>query len=196
MHPYEIAQTLRSRAKHDSVRLNYGSLYGVVESLERRGLVTASSRRRSGRRPERTVYEITDLGAREATDWLTDLLAIPQKEFPQFMAGLSFLPALPPEEVAAALRDRIQALEIRLHLNRSALAAARDAGLPRLFSIEGEDELTLAEAELGYERALLDDIERGVLDGIDLWRAIHAGESLDPADFPFIHPHLGRPTAD
>ena len=31
MHPYEIAQTLRLRAKHESVRLNYGSLYAVVD---------------------------------------------------------------------------------------------------------------------------------------------------------------------
>ena len=36
MHPYEISQTLRTRAKHKSIRLNYGSLYGVVESLERK----------------------------------------------------------------------------------------------------------------------------------------------------------------
>jgi len=33
MHPYEVAQTLRSRAKHESIRLNFGSLYSVVESL-------------------------------------------------------------------------------------------------------------------------------------------------------------------
>ncbi len=34
MHPYEVAQTLRHRAKHESVRLNYGSLYDVVDALE------------------------------------------------------------------------------------------------------------------------------------------------------------------
>ncbi|MGH9215284.1 MAG: PadR family transcriptional regulator, partial [Acidimicrobiales bacterium] len=49
MHPYEMAQTLRSRAKHESVRLNYGSLYGVVESLERRELIRAVETFREGR---------------------------------------------------------------------------------------------------------------------------------------------------
>ena len=39
MHPYEVAQTLRSRAKHESIRLNYGSLYSVVEALEAKGLI-------------------------------------------------------------------------------------------------------------------------------------------------------------
>ena len=36
MHPYEVAQTLRQRAKHESIRLNYGSLYSVVEALDYR----------------------------------------------------------------------------------------------------------------------------------------------------------------
>jgi len=39
MHPYEVATTLRQRQKHESVRLNYGSLYAVVASLEKRGLI-------------------------------------------------------------------------------------------------------------------------------------------------------------
>ena len=42
--------------------MNYGSLYGVVESLEKRGLVTPQETVREGRRPERTVYEITEAG--------------------------------------------------------------------------------------------------------------------------------------
>ncbi len=48
MHPYEVATTLRQRNKHESVRLNYGSLYAVVESLERRGLIVAQGTERSG----------------------------------------------------------------------------------------------------------------------------------------------------
>ncbi|MCU1379127.1 MAG: PadR family transcriptional regulator, partial [Acidimicrobiales bacterium] len=41
MHPYEVAQTLRVREKHESIKLNYGSLYSVIGSLEKRGLITA-----------------------------------------------------------------------------------------------------------------------------------------------------------
>ena len=44
MHPYEIATTLRQRNQHESVKLNYGSLYGVVESLKRRGLIKPAAR--------------------------------------------------------------------------------------------------------------------------------------------------------
>src|ERR1700688_4078904 len=62
MHPYEVATTLRHRRKNESVRLNYGSLYAVVGSLEKRGLIETSEVEREGRLPERTVYRITDSG--------------------------------------------------------------------------------------------------------------------------------------
>ncbi len=61
MHPYEVATTLRQRNKHESVRLNYGSLYAVVASLEKRGLIAAQETMRAGRLPERTVYALTDM---------------------------------------------------------------------------------------------------------------------------------------
>src|SRR5215469_4867385 len=74
MHPYEVAQTLRTRAKHLSVRLNYGSLYSVVEALEKKGFIKATGTLQSGRRPQRTIYAITDTGSVEMTDWLTELI--------------------------------------------------------------------------------------------------------------------------
>ena len=177
MHPYEVAQTLRSRAKHESVRLNYGSLYAVVDSLENRGLIRAGETVREGRRPERTVYELTDAGARELTDWLTELIAVPTKEYPHFMAGLSFLPALDTQDALEALRHRALALEIRLTQIRAAFRAATDAGLPRLFELEGEYEERLMETELHFVRGLIKEIDDGSLDGLELWRAFNASAS-------------------
>src|SRR5262245_45142043 len=105
MHPYEIAQTLRSRAKHESIRLNYGSLYSVVAALEKRGLITARETVREGRRPERTIYEITDAGKRELTDWLSELVSTPEKEYLQFEAALSLIAALPVDDALALLKQ-------------------------------------------------------------------------------------------
>ena len=62
MHPYEISTTLRTRGKEQSIKLNYGSLYAVVESLQKHGLIRAQETTREGRRPERTVYAITEAG--------------------------------------------------------------------------------------------------------------------------------------
>jgi DNA-binding PadR family transcriptional regulator len=190
MHPYEVAQTLRSRAKHDSVRLNYGSLYAVVEGLEKRGLITARETVREGRRPERTIYEITEAGHREATEWLAELVSVPAKEFPQFMAGLSFLAALSPDEAVEALRQRATALQLRLVQGHSVEQAAASAGLPRLFQLEGEYEHALLAAEQRFVHALIDDIEGGTLDGLDAWRAYYAGGD------PFaVHVDLEGPLA-
>ena len=173
MHPYEMAQTLRSRAKHESVRLNYGSLYGVVESLERQGLVRAVETFREGRRPPRTVYEITDAGRTEMDDWLSELLSVPIKEFPQYEAALSFLPGVPPDEAVTLLRRRCEAIEVRLDQMQASDDIATKRGLPRLFSIEGEYEMALLRTELEFTRSLIADIESGSLSGLDEWRSWH-----------------------
>jgi len=189
MHPYEVAQTLRSRAKHESIRLNYGSLYGVVDLLEQRGFITARETVRDGRRPERTVYEITETGARELTDWLTDLVATPEKEYLQFEAALSLLPVLPPDVAAQVLRERMTKLEIRLAQMRGAQQAALDAGLPRLFEIETEYVEALARTELEFVARLVKDIESGELEGIEMWR----GFFVDDADTAWHPPEDSEP---
>ncbi len=179
-HPYEVATTLRQRHKHESVRLNYGSLYGVVESLERRGLIEAQETRRSGRLPERTVYRLTDSGRIEVHDWLTDLISTPVKDYPTFQAALSFLPALPPDDVAALLTERAHHLEAGLAQAAATRELAEKAGMPRLFWVEHEYDMVLREAELGYVRQLITDIESGALGGTQWWRDMHARADEEP----------------
>ena len=180
MHPYEIAQTLRSRGKHDSVRLNYGSLYGVVESLEKRGLITARETVREGRRPERTVYEITEAGTTELIDWLSELVATPAKEYLQFEAALTFLAALPPDDAAALLRQRVQGLELLLAQTKATTATTVAMGVPRLFTLEAEYTERLLETELDWVRLLVKEIESGSLEGVKEWAGFHAAPTPTP----------------
>jgi DNA-binding PadR family transcriptional regulator len=184
MHPYEIAQTLRHRAKHESVRLNYGSLYAVVESLKKKGFIAAAETVREGRRPERTVYEITDDGTREMVDWMTELISVPAKEFPAFMAGLSFLAALDPDDALAALRARSDTLKVKIAALDGAVDAAKQAGLPRIFSLEAEYEETQLASELAFVNGLVSDISDGTLDGLILWRTFHS-EGFDAKEVHF-----------
>jgi DNA-binding PadR family transcriptional regulator len=173
MHPYEVATTLRQRNKHESVRLNYGSLYAVVASLEKRGLIAAQETMRAGRLPERTVYALTESGRIETHDWLTELISTPVKDYPAFEAALSFLPALPPGDVAALLRERAQALDVEMARAHASREFVEKAGLPRLFWVEDEFRSRLRETELIYVRRLIADIESGSLEGLDWWRAVH-----------------------
>ena len=188
MHPYEVATTLRQRNKHESVRLNYGSLYAVVASLEKRGLITPQETRRAGRLPERTVYDLTDAGRIETHDWLTDLLSTPVKDYPAFEAALSFLPALPPDDVVELLDERAQRLEFELAQSAASRELIEKQGLPRLFWVEDEFRTVLREAELGYVRRLTADIRSGTLDGLEWWRAVHAG-----SDWGALHAGDGEP---
>jgi DNA-binding PadR family transcriptional regulator len=174
MHPYEVATTLRQRHKHESVRLNYGSLYAVVASLEKRGLITPQETRRAGRLPERTVYDLTEAGKIEMHDWLTDLISTPVKDYPGFEAALSFLPALPPEDVVELLKERAEHLELELAQANASRELIEKQRLPRLFWVEDEFRTVLREAEFAYVRTLISAIETGTLDGIDWWRAVHA----------------------
>lgn len=182
MHPYEAATVLRQRYKHESVRLNYGSLYAVVDSLERRGLIEAQETERAGRLPERTIYRLTERGRAEIQEWLSELLSVPTKEYPAFVAALSFLPALPPETVITLLEERALHLEVELAATRGALEHIEKLGLPRLLFIDNEFTLVLKEAELDYAHRLVREITSGTIDGMDWWRQLHSerGEAHQP----------------
>ena len=173
MHPYEVSQTLRFRAKDQSIRLNFGSLYSVVESLEKRGFVVPTETVREGKRPERTIYAITDTGKRELVDWLSELVSTPVKEYLSFEAALSLLPGLPPEDAGRLLSDRCAALEVRLAQSRATRASAEAMQLPRLFVLEDEYRERLTEAELGFCQELLKEITDRSLEGIEDWATFH-----------------------
>jgi DNA-binding PadR family transcriptional regulator len=175
MHPYEAATTLRDRRKHESVRLNYGSLYSVVASLERRGFVKPVETVREGRRPERTVYALTDAGRGELHDWLAQLIAAPAREYTGFEAALSFLPVLAPEAVAELLRARARQLEEDLAQRRGSRGLLGRKDVPRVFWVEEEYRTALRRAELKYVRGLASDLEDGSLDGLQWWAELHRG---------------------
>ena len=173
MHPYEISTTLRTRGKEQSIKLNYGSLYAVVESLAKHGLVRPLETTREGRRPERTIYEITEAGAAEHDDWLAELLSTPQREFTSLEAGLSLMAGLPPDEVARLLGERAERLRMELRALDATLAVATESGLPELFLIESEYRGALLRAELAFVTRLGGDIATGALAGATVWRRIH-----------------------
>lgn len=173
MHPYEMAATMRERGKEHSIKLNYGSLYTVVDNLAKHGLIAAGEASREGRRPERTVYRLTDAGRAELEDWMSELLAVPVKEYPQFEAALSLMPVLHPDQVLTLLRGRVTALHEAISEVRATLQAASNAGLPRLFLIEGEYHLAMQEAELAWVRDLVAQFGDGAFPGLDLWRHWH-----------------------
>jgi DNA-binding PadR family transcriptional regulator len=173
MHPYEISATLRMRGKEQSIKLNYGSLYSVVESLGKHGLISAQQTTREGRRPERTVYAITEAGQAELEDWLSELLSIPGREYTSLEAGLSLAGALPPDDVAMLLDKRCIALRMELGALEKAGEMGEEFGLPEIFAIESHYRHAMLQAELDFVRDLVTRIRSGALGGSKLWRRMH-----------------------
>src|SRR5438132_3923421 len=103
MHPYEMASTMRERHQDEFIRLNFGTLYHTVEVLERNGWILSSEREKEGRRPERTIYKLTDAGREILERTLGVLLRKPMSEYPQFVAGLMFMHHLTAEQAGSHL---------------------------------------------------------------------------------------------
>jgi DNA-binding PadR family transcriptional regulator len=173
MHPYEMATTLRERGKDQSIKLNYGALFTVVEALQQHGLIVAQETEREGRRPERTVYHLTETGRLELIDWISELISRPVKEYTQFEAGLSLIPVLPPEDAAALLTQRCARLEMEIVQKRSLLRLDAERGVARLHLIESEYLLAMHEAELAWTRQFAEAIRSGTVEGIAEWAAFH-----------------------
>ncbi|ETT25448.1 MULTISPECIES: PadR family transcriptional regulator [Rhodococcus] len=163
MHAYRIQQLIKERHKDDVVNVaQRNSVYQTLDRLLRDGLIEVQATERAENRPERTTYRLTEPGRMILRQWLTTMLAEPAREFPEFPAALAFLPSLTPDEAAAALRARVAALERNLEALAAGLAGAA-AFLPRLFVVEDEYRRAVLAAELGYVRALTDDIAAGRL---------------------------------
>jgi DNA-binding PadR family transcriptional regulator len=173
MHPYEINTTLRSRGKEQSIKLNYGSLYSVVESLQKHALITTRETTRDGRRPERTVYEITPAGREEFEDWLAELLSTPVREYTSLEAGLSLMAGLAPDEVVRLLDQRCDALRIELRSLEAAGEIGTEMGLPEIFVVESHYRHAMLTAELAFVSDLVGRIRSSELGGTQVWRRLH-----------------------
>ncbi len=178
MYPYEMAAVLRERGKDQFVKINWGSFYTVVQNLEKHGFIEAVQVAREGRQPERTTYRITDAGQAELKDWLRELLGEPERVYTRFEAGVSDGGILPPDEVIALLRQRLEVLDADNERAQADLAKVGEQ-VPRIFLVEAEYHLAMRKAEADWVRGLLAEFDTGSFPGLDFWRAVHKSGALD-----------------
>jgi len=157
-HPYDIQRAIRDRHK-DFAAGKTRALYRAVDRLEQDGLIAPVETSREGKRPERTVYQVTDEGAEELEGWLGELLEVARPEFPLYSVALSFAAYVPAEVVI----DRLQARTVEL---RAAVAGAEaalkslleDMRLPRAVLLDSELTLAMRKAELDWTRGLIEQL--------------------------------------
>ena len=179
MYPYEMAQTLRARGKEQNFKINWGSLYTVVQNLEKYGFIEAAATDREGRQPERTTYQITGPGLTELRDWLSELLSVPEDERGGFVTALSEAGILPPHEVIGLLTSRLATLDKAIASQQADLKLWSER-LPRVLLIEGEYQLAMRIAQAGWLRGLLGELTAGTMSGMEAWRYIHETGEMPP----------------
>jgi DNA-binding PadR family transcriptional regulator len=163
LHPYAIQSRMKAWGKDRTVDVSQrATLYKAIERLRAAGLIEVKKIEREQRFPERTVYDLTEEGLRVGREWLTEMLATPRNEFPEFPAALSFLFGLTPTEA-------LSALETRAGLLRESVAALdrelrSESGPPRLFLLETEYVRAVTAAELKWVRSTVDDLRAGRLE--------------------------------
>jgi len=180
MHPYEMASALRAFGKDQDMEIKWGSLYTVVRNMEKHGLIEAVESTRQGRRPERTVYRITEAGREELVDWARELVSTPQRGTDAFRAGLSVLAVVPPGEAARLLRQRLERIEAEAAQLRGQLEQ-HGSEVPRLFLVEAEYDMAIRDAEAAWVRSLLRELESGSFPDLKMWQTAHETGEL-PAE--------------
>ena len=170
MHPYEMASKMRIRHHDEFIRLNFGTLYHSVEVLERNGWILPVEREKEGRRPERTIYRLTETGREVLTTTLGELLGQPRKEYPHFAAGLMFMHHLTAKQAAAHLHERAETLHVTIGKFQAVLQELLRKGVTRLALTEVEHKIAMLDAERKWVRELEREINEGKLEwkvGID-----------------------------
>jgi DNA-binding PadR family transcriptional regulator len=168
-HPYDIAFTMQHRRMDEHIKLSMGTLYHVVDQLQRMGWIRPTETAREGRRPERTIYALTPEGRRQLQDRVRELIARPSREYSSFEAGLTFMHQLRADEATSLLRRRADALREQIDLWDYALQQLHGRGLARLALIEVELVQDTRRFQRDWSLRLAEEIESGTLE----WEVKH-----------------------
>jgi len=167
-HVYGIQKLLAQQGKDRVVNVrSRASLYQALERLTRLGLVEVHETVRREGYPDRVVYAITESGRAAAREWLREMLRSAGNEYPEFIAAVSILFGLVPEDARAQLEQRAQARAVELAETETQLTAYPD--LPRLFLLEEEYRRVMLAAELAWLRGVIADLEEGRLTWSEEW---------------------------
>jgi len=172
MHPYRMHEVIKERGKDKIANVaQRNSVYQTIDRLLRAELIAVRETARDERRPERTVYEITEAGRDALRTWTGEMLGSPARDFPEFPAALASLMVLTPDDVTTRLEKHAAELTATLAQDRAALAAVPE--LPRLFLLDDEYSCAMREAELRWVTSVLDALRSGELTWSQEWiRAI------------------------
>ncbi|WP_308120794.1 PadR family transcriptional regulator [Paractinoplanes bogorensis] len=150
VHGYDVRRELLSWSADKWANVQPGSIYHALRKLTDEGLLHEVSTEQVGARPARTTYGITEKGKAEFESLLRHGWWTLAPGPDPFMAAFSFLPGLPSEETAAALRNRATQLRAGVQQLESMSAADWSDGKPIYVKWMWERNIAMAEAEIAW----------------------------------------------
>ena len=170
MHAYRMHELIKQRGKDSVVNVSQrNSVYQTIERLLRTELIRIVETTQQEGRPERVVYQLTEVGRDTLREWVQGMLADPVAEYPEFPAALATIAVLPHALATERLAQRVLALEQALHESAAAMQEASAMGIPRLFLIEDEYKRAILQAEIQWIKRLVDDFRSGAITWDDEW---------------------------
>jgi DNA-binding PadR family transcriptional regulator len=163
VHGYDVRRELLSWEADQWANVAPGSIYHALRKLTEEGLLSEVATEQVGARPARTTYRTTPKGDQEFEELLRKYWWEYAQPIDPFQAATAFLPALPREEAAAAMRNRAR----MLRANADRLRAAVDSewirtSKPTHVGWMLERSLLLMEAEIPWCERIVAEIESGV----------------------------------
>lgn len=169
LHPYGVLALLKQWGKGEVINISQrATVYKTVTRLADAGLIAAGQTERDQQYPERTLYAITDDGRVVLHEWMAEMLAGGDPEYPEFPAALSFLMLLTPAQVEPLLAKRRDLIAKRVAEYDSALAGLpASPGFPQVAVVEIRYLHAMATAELAWLSQTIDDLASKRLDWAD-----------------------------
>src|SRR5437763_3607544 len=161
MHPYEMAQLMRERYVDTRVNVKAGSLYHTVERLHGSCYIEVVDTQRDGRRPERTVYGMTEAGRDAFVERARQLLGDVVLEYPAYLSGLAVVDDLDKETVLLELEHRITRLRAAVAADRVVLERLESDKTPEIYWLDWRYSTDRRAFELEWTERLFEDLGTG-----------------------------------
>jgi DNA-binding PadR family transcriptional regulator len=161
VHGYDVRRELLSWRVDQWANVAPGSIYNALKTLAKDSLLEIVGTDQVGGRPERTTYRLTKEGESELSNLLRETWWKVEPPLDPLMPAVSFLPMLPPSEVAAALRNRVTQIEGLLKQFDFAIGELPSATTPahvrELYRLSG----ARLSAEIGWAKDLAARLDSG-----------------------------------
>lgn len=161
LYGYELKHIIEDHMG-DWTNIAFGSIYFALGKLADEGFIEMVATEQEGKRPSRSVYQITEAGREEFLSLLREVWREVERHYFAIDIGLFFREALPLKEVEGYLRGRVAQMEgVLLYLNGHQAEQMVHKEAPGQAALIFDHARYHFQAELDWTRDLLHKVEQG-----------------------------------